>query len=83
MSSRSSLLAFFSGLCLLASSFMVAAEPAKPIKALLIAGGCCHDYAEQHKIISKGIQARANVRVDVLWTPDKSVDPPFDFFKDP
>lgn len=80
---RYSVLACLSSLALLASSVLAADEPAKPIKALLIAGGCCHDYAEQHKIISKGIQERANVRVDVLWTPDQSVDPPFDFFKDP
>ena len=57
------------------------APAAKPLKALLIAGGCCHYYAEQHKIISKGLQRRANIRVDVIWTPDKYVDPPFDFFK--
>jgi hypothetical protein len=35
----------------------------RPIKALLIAGGCCHDYEAQHKILSEGIQSRANIRV--------------------
>ena len=39
-------------------SVLVHAET-KPLKALLIAGGCCHDYAKQHEILSKGIQARA------------------------
>lgn len=48
----------------------------KPLRALLICGGCCHDYAEQHKILSDGIQARANIRVDVWWTDDKSTNPP-------
>lgn len=28
---------------------------AEPIKALLITGGCCHDYAKQKLIISQGI----------------------------
>jgi len=93
ISLRSSILAGFSG-CFLFNP-TASAEPAKngqaspvpdasaaePVKALLIAGGCCHDYAQQHKIISKGLQDRANIRVDVIWTPDKSVDPPFDFFK--
>jgi putative membrane-bound dehydrogenase-like protein len=51
------------------------AEP-KPLKALLIAGGCCHDYAKQQEILSKGIQARAKVQVDVIWTDDKSTNPP-------
>ncbi|MEI7729436.1 MAG: ThuA domain-containing protein [Verrucomicrobiota bacterium] len=36
----------------------------KPLKALLLTGGCCHDYKNQKEIISKGISARANVE----WT---------------
>jgi type 1 glutamine amidotransferase len=41
-----------------------AAEAAKPIRALLVTGGCCHDYESQKKIISEGVSARANVQ----WT---------------
>ncbi len=48
---------------------------AEPLKALLITGGCCHDYAKQHLVISQGIQSRANVQVDVIWTDDKSTNP--------
>ncbi len=48
----------------------------KPLRALLICGGCCHDYTEQHKVLSDGIQTRANIRVDVWWTDDKSTNPP-------
>ena len=55
----------------------------KPLKALLIAGGCCHDYAKQQEILSKGIQARANVQVDVVWTDDKSVSPPLPLYDNP
>jgi type 1 glutamine amidotransferase len=40
------------------------ARAAEPIRALLICGGCCHDYEAQKKIISEGISARANV----TWT---------------
>ena len=40
-----------------------AATP-KPIRALLVTGGCCHPYAEQAAILSKGISARAHVS----WT---------------
>ena len=36
----------------------------KPLRALLVTGGCCHDYAQQKKILSEGISARANV----VWT---------------
>lgn len=40
-------------------------EPkARSIRALLISGGCCHDYPGQDKILSEGISARANVE----WT---------------
>lgn len=52
---------------LLAFSPMVsAAEKAevKPIRALLVTGGCCHDYQSQKKILTEGISSRANVQ----WT---------------
>ncbi len=41
-----------------------ASEPSTPIKALLVTGGCCHDYEAQKKILTTGISARANVE----WT---------------
>src|SRR6059058_1683280 len=41
-----------------------AADAAKPIRALLVTGGCCHDYTHQKKILTEGISARANVE----WT---------------
>src|SRR6187455_1145850 len=51
------LIAFISGV----SSTSLAAEP---LRALLITGGCCHDYEAQKKILSEGISSRANVE----WT---------------
>ncbi len=42
----------------------------KPIKALLVLGGCCHDYKKQQDIISKGISARANVEFTIAYDPD-------------
>src|SRR5690606_874625 len=57
-----------------------AQTPPKPLRALLVAGGCCHDYAGQHKALAAGISARANVRVDVWWTDDKSTDPPLTIY---
>ena len=49
--------------------------PPKTIRALLIAGGCCHDYAKQQEALCKGIQSRANVQVDVYWTDNSSTEP--------
>ena len=69
-------------LFLLAAASVGHAET-KPLKALLVAGGCCHDYAKQHIILSQGIQARANVQVDVVWTDDKSVTPPLPLYDNP
>jgi type 1 glutamine amidotransferase len=37
---------------------------AKPLRALLVTGGCCHDYDRQKLILSRGISART----DVEWT---------------
>jgi len=45
---------------------------AKPLKALLVIGGCCHDYAKQKDILTKGISARANVEWTVAYDPDTS-----------
>ncbi len=38
-----------------------AADDAKPLQALLVCGGCCHDFAKQKLILSEGISNRANV----------------------
>jgi len=57
-----------------------AASP-KPLRALLIAGGCCHDYAKQQEILSKGIQSRANVQVDVIWSDEKGTAPNFPHYQ--
>src|SRR5579864_9184744 len=60
----------------LASAPVIAGQEAvKPIKALLITGGCCHDYAHQKDILKQGIEARANVVVDVIYVPDSNTHP--------
>jgi hypothetical protein len=38
----------------------------KPIKALMVTGGCCHDYEQQKEILSAGISERAGREVE--WT---------------
>ena len=46
----------------------------KPIKALLVLGGCCHDYAKQKDIITKGVSARANVQWTIAYDPSPKTD---------
>ena len=59
---------------LLVSLLPGAAAPAdndsRPIRALLVVGGCCHDYAMQKGILTKGISARANVQWTIAYDPD-------------
>ena len=43
----------------------------KPIRALLVAGGCCHDYKHQKDILAEGISARANVEWVIAYDPDR------------
>jgi type 1 glutamine amidotransferase len=39
-------------------------QDVKPIRALLVTGGCCHDYTKQKQILSEAVSARAKVE----WT---------------
>jgi type 1 glutamine amidotransferase len=45
-------------------------EDPAPIRALLVVGGCCHDYAHQKDVIPKGVSARANVQWKIAYDPD-------------
>jgi type 1 glutamine amidotransferase len=55
----------------------------KPLRVLVVAGGCCHDYATQKEVLKKGIEARVNAVVEVAYDPTKSTKPLFDLFKSP
>jgi type 1 glutamine amidotransferase len=51
-----------------------AEEGTAPIKALLVLGGCCHDYAAQQKLITEGIAARAKVEWTIAYDPTNKTD---------
>jgi type 1 glutamine amidotransferase len=58
-----------------------AEDDPKPIRALLVIGGCCHDYQKQKDILTKGISARANVQWAIAYDPDtgtKHVNPVYE-----
>jgi hypothetical protein len=57
------------------------AEEAKPLRVLVVAGGCCHDYANQKEILKKGIEARVNATVTVIYDATKSTKPLFYLYK--
>jgi hypothetical protein len=52
----------------------------KPLRVLLVTGGCCHDYAAQKDILKKGLEARINVTVEHIHSDDKSTRPPLPIF---
>jgi type 1 glutamine amidotransferase len=55
----------------------------KPLRVLVVAGGCCHDYATQKEVLKNGIEARVNAVVEVAYDPTKSTKPLFELFKSP
>ena len=59
------------------------AAEVKPLKVLLITGGCCHDYAKQKDILKEGLEKRANVVVTQVHTPDSSTKPPLPIVGNP
>lgn len=46
------------------------AEDPKPIRALLILGGCCHDYKTQQTLLTQGLSARIKVQWSIGYDPD-------------
>lgn len=40
-----------------------------PLKVLLVAGGCCHEYDKQKDELKAGLEARANVEVTIAYDP--------------
>jgi uncharacterized protein len=59
-------------------------QAAEPLRALLVTGGCCHDYETQKRILTEGISARANVTWTILHEGDKNAkDHEFSIYKQP
>ena len=40
-------------------------------KAMMITGGCCHDYKQQKNIISEGISERVPTKWDIFFEMDQ------------
>jgi type 1 glutamine amidotransferase len=60
-----------------------AEETTKPIKVLLVIGGCCHDYATQKDLIKAGIESRINATVEIAYNDTKDTKPLFEAYKKP
>jgi type 1 glutamine amidotransferase len=58
-----------------------AAKNSPPLKVLLVAGGCCHDYATQSKLLKEGIEKRIHAEVTVEMNPDKTTGATFKIYE--
>ena len=58
-------------------------ERERPLQALLVTGGCCHDYARQQRILARGISARANVIWTVAHQGGQTTNTPIPLYRDP
>jgi type 1 glutamine amidotransferase len=57
------------------------AAEARPLRVLLITGGCCHDYSAQKDLLKKGLEERAHVEVTQVHTGDKTTKARFDIYE--
>lgn len=55
---------------------------AEPLQALLVTGGCCHDYDAQKTILPEGISERANVEWTVVHEGGDSTDHVVSIYRD-
>lgn len=51
-----------------------------PIKALLITGGCCHDYKKQKDILKEGLEKRLNIVVTQMHVDSDTKKPPLPIY---
>lgn len=58
------------------------AEKPAPIKVMLIAGGCCHDYAKQSAALKEGIESRINADVTVVLNLEKKTTTTFKHYEE-
>ena len=60
-----------------------AEDAPKPLRLLLVTGGCCHDYTKQKGILKTGLEARANVVVDIQYSADTTTKAPLPILGNP
>ena len=60
-----------------------AAKSEKPLKCLLVTGGCCHDYAFQSKALTLSSSATADINWTVVNKGGKGTTAQIDLYDDP
>lgn len=70
------------GWTLLSMPGVSAADP-RPLRALLVCGGCCHDYPIQKDLLKRGIEARARVVVETVQQGGTSKESRIPLYENP
>ncbi len=50
------------------------ANPPKPLRVLIVTGGCCHDYPVQRELLKKRLELRAYLDVETVYQGGTSSD---------
>lgn len=53
----------------------------KPLEILLVAGGCCHDYVTQSKVLEEGLEERLSANVTVELSEEKTTKTKFEIYQ--
>ncbi len=52
-----------------------------PLQILLVAGGCCHDYGTQTKLLKEGIEKRIQAEVTVVYNSSTTTETRFEIYE--
>jgi type 1 glutamine amidotransferase len=63
------------------SSAQESPKKSSTLKVLLVAGGCCHDYQSQTKLLKDGIEQRINAEVTVVLSENKTTKASFEIYQ--
>ncbi len=58
-----------------------ATKKSSTLKVLLVAGGCCHDYQTQTKLLKEGIERRINAEVTVVLSTNTTTKASFEIYQ--
>ena len=68
---------------MLAANLGISATELRPLRALLVCGGCCHDYPVQKDVLKRGIESRARITVDTVQQGGTSKESQIPLYENP
>ena len=68
---------------MLAEKSGISAAELRQLRALLVCGGCCHDYPVQKDVLKRGIESRARIAVDTVEQGGASKESQIPLYQNP